>query len=135
MKRFFLDTNIIVDFLACRQPFAIHAQRIFQSAEQGEIQVYLSSHSLATTYYLLQKHSDDRQLRKALLAIVQACHVVVIDAEMMEKALRSKMTDMEDALQLECAYSVKGISGIVTRNIKDFKDSKIPVFPPEKVLL
>jgi hypothetical protein len=60
---------------------------------------------------------------------------VVIDSEMMEKALRSKMTDMEDALQLECAYSVKGISGIVTRNIKDFKDSKIPVFPPEKVLL
>ena len=81
MKRFFLDTNIIVDFLACRQPFAIHAQRIFQSAEQGEIQVYLSSHSLATAYYLLQKHSEDRLLRKALLAIVQACHVEVIDAE------------------------------------------------------
>lgn len=135
MKKFFIDTNIIVDFLACRQPFAIHSQRIFQAAEQGEIHVYLSTHSLATAYYLLQKHSEDRLLRKALLVMIQASHVVVIDAAMMEKALRSNMTNMEDALQLECAYSIQGVTGIVTRNIKDFKNATIPVFPPEKVLL
>jgi ribosomal protein S17E len=57
--------------------------------------------------------------------------VIAVEDEMLKKAFRSNLKDVEDAIQLECAYVVKNISGLVTRNIKDFKSAKIPVIGPE----
>ena len=131
MKKFFIDTNIVVDYLACREPFSHHALAIFQAADEGRIKLYLSSHSIATTYYILRKYTEEKQLRKAMAALMDCCEVISVEDEMLKKAFRSNLKDVEDAIQLECAYVVKNISGLVTRNIKDFKSAKIPVIGPE----
>lgn len=55
MKRIFVDTNIIVDLIADRRPFSKYAIELFSKAEEGKIQLFASSHSIATTHYLLKK--------------------------------------------------------------------------------
>ena len=52
MKRIFADTNIIVDLIADRRPFSKYAIEIFSRAEQKDIELFTSSHSIATTYWL-----------------------------------------------------------------------------------
>lgn len=54
MKKIFLDTNIIVDLIADRRPFSKYAIEIFKRAEENEIELFTSSHSISTTYYLLK---------------------------------------------------------------------------------
>ncbi len=79
MKKFFIDTNIVVDYLACREPFSHHALAIFEAADEGRIQLYLSSHSIATTYYILQKYTEEKQLRKAMAALMDCCEVIAVE--------------------------------------------------------
>lgn len=57
MKKLFIDTNIIVDLIADRKPFSKYAIQLFQKAELKEIELFTSSHSIATTHYLLKKIS------------------------------------------------------------------------------
>jgi hypothetical protein len=49
-------------------------------------------------------------------------------------ALDSKFTDFEDALQYFSAVNSNKIDAIITRNIKDFKKSALPVFTPNEFL-
>ena len=55
MIRVFLDTNILVDLIADRKPFSKHAIEIFKYAEDLKVQLFTSSHSIATTHDLLKK--------------------------------------------------------------------------------
>lgn len=50
-----------------------------------------------------------------------------------ENALKSKFTDFEDSVLHESAM-LAGVNYIVTRNVRDFKKSKIPVFTPTEFL-
>jgi len=93
MKKIFLDTNILVDLIADRKPFSKFAIEIFQSAESKKVQLFTSSHSIATTYYLLKKHVDDKALRSILLGLFDFLTVIPVDIEVLSKGLRSKQKD------------------------------------------
>jgi len=131
MKKIFVDTNILVDLIADRKPFSKYAVMIFTSAENKKIRLYTSSHSIATTYYLLKKFVDDKTLREILLGLFEYVTIIPVDAEVLLKGLRSKQKDFEDSIQLYCATSIEKMDCIVTRNIKDFKGSEIPVLAPD----
>jgi predicted nucleic acid-binding protein len=49
LKKVFVDTNIIIDLIADRQPFSRYAIEIFTAAEQKKIKIFASSHSIATS--------------------------------------------------------------------------------------
>lgn len=134
MKKIFVDTNILVDLIADRRPFSKFAIQIFSKAEDKKIKLYTSSHSIATTHYLLKKFIDEKDLRDVLLNIIDYVNVIPIDIDVIKKGLKSKHKDFEDALQIYSAYSIEKMDCIVTRNIKDFKDSDIPVFSPDELI-
>ncbi len=133
MKRIFVDTNILVDLLADRKPFSKHATAIFKAAEGNKIMLYTSSHSIATTYYLLKKFIDDNALREILLGLLEYVSVIPVDTDVLSKGLRSKQKDFEDAIQIFCASNIIEVDCIVTRNIKDFKGSEILVMAPDEL--
>lgn len=134
MKRVFVDTNIIVDLIADRQPFSKFAIEIFEKAERNEVQLFTSSHSIATTHYLLKKYLEEKKLRDVIYNVLEYVQIIAIDQDIIKKGLKSKHKDFEDALQMLCAYNIEKLDYIVTRNIKDFKNSEIPVFPPDELL-
>lgn len=133
MKKIFVDTNILVDLIADRKPFSKFAIDLFNKAEDKEIKLFTSSHSIATTHYLLKKYIDEKQLRDILYNLLDFIAVIPVDIDTIKKGLRSKHKDFEDALQIICASSIEKIDCIVTRNIKDFRDSEIPVLTPDEL--
>jgi predicted nucleic acid-binding protein len=132
MINVFLDTNIIIDLIADRKPYSRFAIEIFKNAEEGKLELFASSHSIATSHYILKKHLDEKTLREVLFNLTEYITVIAIDAGILKKGLRSKHKDFEDALQILCASSVKNIECIVTRNPKDFKYSDVQVLTPEE---
>ncbi|OYQ39667.1 type II toxin-antitoxin system VapC family toxin [Flavobacterium aurantiibacter] len=134
MKKLFLDTNVIVDLIADRNPFSKHAIQIFRKAELKEVELFASSHSIITTHYLLKKYLGEKELREVLYNLLDYITVVAVDAAVLEKGLRSKHKDFEAAIQILCASSIENIDCIVTRNTKDFKTSEIPTFNPDEIL-
>lgn len=86
MRRIFIDTNILVDLIADRRPYSKFAIQIFTKAEERKIELCTSSHSIATTHYLLKKYIDERQLREVLHDILHYLSVVAIDQDVIKKA-------------------------------------------------
>jgi predicted nucleic acid-binding protein len=130
MIKIFLDTNIIIDLLAERQPFYKYAVEIFKKAHTGDVKLFTSSHSIATSHYLLKKHVEEKELRTILLDVLEFVSIISVDEEVMKNSLRSNYKDFEDAVQILCANSIENMDFIVTRNIKDFKNSPVLVLPP-----
>jgi predicted nucleic acid-binding protein len=134
MKKIFVDTNILIDLIADRSPFSKFAVELFSKAEDKKIKLFASSHSIATTHYLLKKYIDEKDLREVLYELTDYLQIIPVDSDTIRKGLRSKHKDFEDALQIISAYSVEKIDCIVTRNIKDFRGSEITVLPPDELV-
>ncbi|HET9571023.1 MAG TPA: PIN domain-containing protein [Bacteroidales bacterium] len=134
MRKLFLDTNIIIDLLSERQPFYTEAALIFSLADKKELEISVSTLSFATTNYILlqSKKSDEaKQILRKLKLIVK---VLSLDEKIVELALNdSDFKDFEDGLQYYTAIE-NGHDAIITRNLKDFKKSRIPVMTADQYL-
>lgn len=133
MKKIFVDTNILIDLIADRKPYSKFALDIFTKAEEKKIRLFTSSHSIATTHYLLKKYVEEKELRVILYDLMDFIQVISVDADIIKKGLRSKHKDFEDSIQILCASSIENMDCIVTRSIKDFINSEIPVLSPDEL--
>lgn len=132
--KIFLDTDVALDHLADRQPFAEYAHRLLALAETGELTLCLSSLSFSNLYYILRKlkgHAEALALLGKLKLLTRVC--AVSEAEI-QSALSSGFTDFEDAIQHFSAKSEGGVGAIVTRNKADYSASEITVLSPEEFL-
>ena len=133
MIRVLLDTNIIIDFLNDRQPFSLHAADIFRQGRKKSIELFTSSHSFATTHYIMKKLLSEKELRSALTKLNQHIQILPVTEKEIQHALSSNHQDFEDSIQIFTA--LKGnIDYIVTRNIKDFQKSPVKVTTPDQLL-
>ena len=135
MSKLFLDTNIIVDLISDRKPFSKYAIEIFQKAEEGKLELFTSSHSMATTHYLLKKYMEEKALRIVLYNLLDFITVISVDVDILKKGLQSKHKDFEDSIQIFCASKIDNVDYIITRNVKDFKESEIKVLAPDELSL
>ena len=132
--KIFLDTDVALDHLADRQPFAEYAHRLFAMAETGELTVCVSSLSFSNLYYILRKlqgHADALALLGKLKLLVRVSAVTETE---INAALSSSFKDFEDAIQHFAAKTEGGISAIVTRNKADYSASEIPILSPKEYL-
>ncbi len=133
MRKIFLDTNIILDFLGKRKPFYLPAAQVMTLADKKQISLYTSATSITNTYYLLTRYEGrDIALRK-LRMFKLLCVISEMNNEVIEKALHSEFRDFEDAVQYYSALA-SSCDVIITRNEKDFLKSELPVFNAETFL-
>jgi predicted nucleic acid-binding protein len=129
-----LDTDVALDHLADRQPFAESAHRLLALAEIGELIICISSISFCNLYYILRKlrgHTGTLALLAKLKLLVRV--IAVTEAEI-RSALESDFNDFEDAIQHFAAKAERGVNALVTRNKGDYAASEIPVFSPDEFL-
>jgi len=126
MENIFVDTNIIIDLLAKRNPFYKDAQELFTLSDKKEIQLCISSLSFANAYYSIVKHHKEVDAKKYLAKFKVLVKVLPLEDKAIELALASDFNDFEDGLQYFVAMDNES-DIIITRNKKDFKKSKIPV--------
>ncbi len=127
------DTNIILDVLLDRKPFSEHALYLMSKVERSEINGSLCATTVTTIHYLLSKYLDKEKAMDSIKSIMALFEVASVNRLVIENALKAKFTDFEDAVLHESARHA-GAEYIITRNIKDFKKTKIPVFTPAEFL-
>lgn len=126
MEKVFVDTNIVIDLLAKRQPFYRDAQELFTLSDKKEIQLQISSLTFANAYYSIAKHYKSGDSKKILAKFKVLVDVLPLEDKAIELALSSDFEDFEDGLQYFIALDYE-CDVIITRNQKDFKHSKIPI--------
>ena len=134
MKHVFLDTNILVDILANRQPFYKASSEIYKLGLRKQMFFYTSSNTISTLHYLLKKFIEEDSIRKSLDEITNVLSIIPVDINIIKKSLKSSHRDFEDAIQITSAQSIHNMDCIVTRDLKDFKTSEIKVFTPDEFL-
>ena len=134
MMKVFLDTNIVIDLLAKREPFYNHAAQIFSLADKMKIQLYVSALTFANTNYILLKERKPEEAKSILRKLKLIVNIISLDDKIIGLSLNdTDFRDYEDAIQYYSAIE-NGIETIITRNLKDFQKSKIPVLTAEQYL-
>ncbi len=133
MDKVFVDTNIILDWLAKREPFFESAKSLFIKGENREVEIWISTMSFISTEYLMRKQIGKAEAKKALAAIRLFCNVCKSGSKEIDLALISSMSDFEDAFQYFNAVNNQ-CDVLITRNPKDFKGATIPVMSAEAYL-
>lgn len=131
--RVFIDTNIILDLLGKREPFYDGAAKLASLADKGLIQLYISSLSFPTVYYILSKVESSETVKLKLHKLKVITTTVDLTDGMIDKALLSSFKDFEDALQYYSALQ-SDCHILITRNVKDFKSATISLMTPNEYL-
>lgn len=132
MKSVLLDSDVILDFFLDREPHSKYSAYVLSQIEQKNIKGYLTAVIISNVYYLLRQLSTHQRVIKKLNQLMTLTEVLVIDKQIILKAMNSEFKDFEDALQNYASESYGKIDLILTRNIKDYKKSEISIMTPEQ---
>ena len=126
MTRLFIDTNIVLDLLGRRQEYAAAAE-LFSRADQAQLELYVSSLTIADVSYILGRQLDRLSTMRVLRDLTLLVQLVDLSGKVVRLALNDDaFTDFEDALQYYSAME-SGSEAIITRNQRDFAPAKLPV--------
>lgn len=133
MMKILLDTNIVLDVLADRAPFVEEAATIFKLCETRQVEGVIYALTIPNLVYVMRKELERDQISGVLQKLTAIFEVADMRAEDLRKAAALPIPDFEDALQSVCAQRIKA-DYIVTRNIKDFLQSKVMAVKPSELL-
>jgi predicted nucleic acid-binding protein len=128
-----LDTNVLLDVLAQREPFYGDAADIWTLAERGRVTAYVSALSLPNLYYILRKLKGQKPARKTVGILRDIFSIVPLDAQIIHQATDAEITDFEDAIQFFSAVRI-GATTLITRNPKDFPRRDVAIQTPAEFL-
>lgn len=132
--RALIDTCVVLDYLQNREPYFDDALNLAIAAANKEIEGYISASSCTDLYYIIKKSTcNDEATRGILNRLTELFGVADTYAEDCLLALHSNMSDYEDAVMSETAARI-GVDSIITRNIKDYKNSKVKAETPSDFL-
>ena len=130
MTDLFIDTDVIIDFLIDRKPFSREAAIIFTLIEQKKLKGFSSSLTFSNLYYVLRKIESHNKVISKLDSLSKMVGILKVEEQTIKNALASGFPYFEDSIQYFSAVDSKKIDVIITRNIRDFKKSEIPVMTP-----
>jgi len=128
-----IDTNIIIDYLDDRAPFADHAEKIFDLCEKKKLTGILTASSVTDIYYIMRKIIGREKALESLKMLFAVFEIAQVGKNDLLRAIESPVMDYEDALISVCAKHAKA-ECIVTRNIRDFTKSPVLPISPEDFL-
>ena len=133
--RILVDTNILLDYILDREPYGEAARCVVKACKDGTIKGCIAAHSISNMFFILRKVYAPEERRLLLKSLCTLFEVESIDKRKIERALLNKeFSDLEDCLQMECALSF-GADYIVSRNPKDFQNSKVPCIDPKELVV
>ncbi len=134
MSRILIDTNIVIDLLSKRKEFYEEAADLFSRADKKELVLAISALTFANTNYILTKLKSAKEAREILRKFKVLVEILSLDDKVTQLALSDdNFPDFEDGLQYYSAIENQ-IDIIITRNKKDFKNSKIAVLTAKEFL-
>lgn len=132
-KNILIDLNVILDLLLDRKG-SDASKTVLELSEHDSHHLYISAHIVTTFGYLLEEANVPiSQIQRHINWLLETFTVVPVDNTLLKNALKSRITDYEDAV-IEQAALACGATTIITRNVKDFKVSSLPALKPEEYI-
>ncbi len=133
MRRILVDTNVVLDVLLDRQPYAEASGSVWAAVEKGVSEGMLSAHAVTTLHYLVRKELGNIKARHMVSTMLRVFGVARVDGTVIQEALQLSAPDFEDAVNAAAAR-VAGCDFIVTRDPKGFRRSPVRALTPEAVM-
>lgn len=129
----FLDTNVLIDVLAKREPFYADSARLWTLAEQGRIEGFVSVISFNNIYYVVRRLRTRQVADRTMVLLRDTFTPVSLDKQILDQAIDGGFKDLEDAIQYFIAIRA-GAECIVSRDASAFPKSDVPVLTPGELL-
>lgn len=133
IEKIFIDTDIILDLILEREPFSKFSTKLFSLIENKKIKAFTSPLIFSNLFYILRKLKSREDAIVILKKLKMLLNLLEVNDNIIELALVSEFKDFEDAIQYYVALN-NGIKTLITRNLKDYKHSKISVYTAEDYL-
>jgi predicted nucleic acid-binding protein len=117
----FLDSDVILDLLLGREPFFGAAADLFLAVQQGKIEACVSPLIFSNLFYILRQQMPASEAVSTLRKLKLLVRVLPVDEKVLDLALASSFTDLEDAIQYYTALA-HDLAAVVTRNKRDYRD-------------
>ena len=133
MKKIFLDTNILIDFIEGR-PGAKEAAEVLRYANAGKFEVAASALTYTTIAYIVGKKHSQQEVCQTLDSLNTIVGILDLDSQLIQVAIKEPCKDFEDRVQYECAIA-NHYEAVITNNKKDFIDfCKLPLLTAAELL-
>jgi predicted nucleic acid-binding protein len=128
--RVLVDTNVVLDYIAKREPYAAQAYKIVKMCTDREIDGCIAAHTVLNLFFILRKEMSVAERKATIRKLCLAFDVVGVDVLKIMSALENdSFDDFEDCIQYECAMDF-GSDYLITRNVPDFTGSSIKAITP-----
>jgi predicted nucleic acid-binding protein len=134
MKHFFLDTNVILDFLIERGDSSLDAEQLFQLAIQKKCRMYCSALSYSHLFYITRKVHGVSRAKKNIQTLLTLIAALPVDESHIQDSLQGSFQDLEDGIQYHCCLQSKKIDALITRDNKAFPRKKMAILNVKEAL-
>ena len=128
-----IDTNVVLDVLLNRPEFVKASSMIWKICDTEQAKGYISALTYANMMYVMRKQLTSEQIEEVFCKLNLIFEFADFSSAVLERAVNMKWKDFEDAVQSATAESVHA-DYIITRNLKDFTQSKVMAFTPAELL-
>lgn len=125
----FLDTNVVMEYVARRQHF-LSVARIIDLALRKKLSIAISALTFVNVAYIMRKATKEDIILK-LSQLYNLSTVPPISDCMIGKALEDNPKDFEDYIQYQSALQAKA-DIIMTYDTSGFTDAELPVMTAEE---
>ena len=122
-----------MDVLQKRKPHFEDSAKVWKLCETEQAQGYVSALTFANLVYVMRKELDPEQIEDVLKKLALIFRFTELAVSDITNAVEMKWDDFEDALQAVTATRVHA-DYLITRNIRDFKKSKVTALSPTEFL-
>ena len=132
MSKLLVDTNVVLDLLAKREPIYKSSAQIFSLADKNKLKLYINSLTIANTNYVLSRLKSASEAREILRRFRVLVKIISLNDKIIDLGLNDNtFGDFEDGLQYYTAME-NNQDIIVTRDLRGFRHVKIPVMTAEE---
>lgn len=131
--RLLIDANIVLDVLQKREQHFRDSSLIWKLCETGSAEGYVSALTVTNLIYVMRKELNPEKIEEVLQYLRLIFRLTDLSESDITKAAEMKWNDFEDAVQSVTAERIHA-DCIVTRNVKDFKGSRVIAFTPTEFL-
>ncbi len=131
--RLLIDGNILLDVLQKRKPYYEDSAKVWKLCETDLAEGCVSVLTLANLVYVMRKELDAEKIREVWNKLSLIFSFENLTESDIDVAAEMLWDDFEDALQAATAKRIHA-DYIITRNVKDFKQSEVIAITPSEFL-
>lgn len=128
-----VDTNVVLDVMLGREPHLGDSSAVLAMVETGRCRGLLCATTITTIHYLATRQIGPQASLRRIAELMTIFQVAAVNQAVLRAAIARGLPDFEDAVLHEAALQA-GSQCIVSRNVRDFSFSEIPVFTPGQFL-